>query len=115
MSEPRVMSIKSMSHLVDPDNGLIDRSIFTSRDIFEQEQERIFTRAWLFVGHESQISEPGDFVSSRMGTEPVILCRDRERRVRVYLNSCRHRGMKVCLYDEGNTTESYARIWCLSI
>jgi phenylpropionate dioxygenase-like ring-hydroxylating dioxygenase large terminal subunit len=97
------MSTETLSRLVDPENGLIDRSIFTNRDIFEQEQERIFTRAWLFVGHESQIPEPGDFVSSRMGTEPVILCRDRERRIRVYLNSCRHRGMKVCLYDEGNT------------
>jgi phenylpropionate dioxygenase-like ring-hydroxylating dioxygenase large terminal subunit len=38
-----------------------------------------------------------------MGEESVILCRDREERVRVFLNSCRHRGMKVCRYDEGNT------------
>ena len=89
--------------LIDAENGLIDRGIFTSRDIFEEEQERIFTRAWLFIGHESQIPEPGDFVSTRMGTEPVILCRDREGNLRAYLNSCRHRGMKVCLYDEGNT------------
>ena len=89
--------------LVDAENGLIDRCIFTSKDIFEEEQEKIFTRAWLFIGHESLIPNPGDFVSSRMGTEPVILCRDREGEVHVFLNSCRHRGMKVCRYDVGNT------------
>ena len=39
-----------------------------------------------------------------MGEESVILCRDRAGEVHVFLNSCRHRGMKVCRYDEGNTT-----------
>ena len=38
-----------------------------------------------------------------MGEESVILCRDRAGEVHVFLNSCRHRGMKVCRYDEGNT------------
>ena len=42
--------------------------------------------------------------SPRMGEESVILCRDRAGAVHVFLNSCRHRGMKVCRYDEGNTT-----------
>src|SRR6266404_4138689 len=57
----------------------------------------------LFVGHESQIPNPGDFFVSSMGEESVILCRDRAGKVHVFLNSCRHRGMKVCRYDEGNT------------
>ena len=46
---------------------------------------------------------PGDFFVSGMGEESVILCRDRAGKVHVFLNSCRHRGMKVCRYDEGNT------------
>ena len=58
------MCAETVGKLVDPENGLIDRSIFTKRDIFEQEQETIFTRAWLFIGHESQIPEPGDFIST---------------------------------------------------
>jgi phenylpropionate dioxygenase-like ring-hydroxylating dioxygenase large terminal subunit len=89
--------------LVDLAAGRVSRDIFVSEAIYAEELERIFARAWLFVGHESQIPKAGDFFVSCMGEESVILCRDRDERVRVFLNSCRHRGMKVCRYDEGNT------------
>jgi phenylpropionate dioxygenase-like ring-hydroxylating dioxygenase large terminal subunit len=88
---------------VDLDQGLVSREIFVSDEIYQQELEKVFARAWLFVGHESQIAKPGDFFVSSMGEESVILCRDREGKVHVFLNSCMHRGMKVCRYDEGNT------------
>src|SRR5207302_293030 len=89
--------------LVDTKTGQISREIFVNEAIYAEEQERIFARAWLFIGHESQIPNPGDYAAARMGEEAVILCRDRAGEVHVFLNSCRHRGMKVCRYDEGNT------------
>ena len=89
--------------LVDLKVGQISREIFVNEEIYQQELERLFTRAWLFVGHESQIPNPGDYFVSSMGEESVILCRDRVGEIHVFLNSCRHRGMKVCRYDEGNT------------
>jgi phenylpropionate dioxygenase-like ring-hydroxylating dioxygenase large terminal subunit len=89
--------------LVNLKTGQISREIFVNEAIYQEELERIFARAWLFVGHESQIPNPGDFAVSGMGEESVILCRDRAGEVHVFLNSCRHRGMKVCRYDEGNT------------
>jgi hypothetical protein len=73
----------------------ISREIFVNDEIYAEEQERIFARAWLFVGHESQIPNPGDYFVSSMGEEAVILCRDRANAIHVFLNSCRHRGMKV--------------------
>ncbi len=88
---------------VDVERGIVSREIFVSDRVFEDELEHLFTRAWLFVGHESLVPKPNDFFVSRMGTESVILCRDRERKLHVFLNTCRHRGMKVCRYDEGNT------------
>ena len=89
--------------MVDVSNGEISREIFVNESIYQREQERIFARAWLYVGHESQVKQPGDFILSRMGEESVILTRDQTGRIRVLLNTCRHRGMKVCRYDEGNT------------
>jgi phenylpropionate dioxygenase-like ring-hydroxylating dioxygenase large terminal subunit len=95
---------QDFSKLVDAESGIISREIFVSRDIYAQELETLFTRAWLFVGHESLVPEPGDFYSARMGEESVLLCRDQQGKLHVFLNSCRHRGMKVCRYDQGNTT-----------
>ena len=92
-------------HEVDPDKGIISREIFVNDEIFATELEQVFARAWLFVGHESQIPEPGDFFNSRMGTESVLLTRDPQGEIHVLLNSCRHRGMKVCRYDEGNASD----------
>jgi phenylpropionate dioxygenase-like ring-hydroxylating dioxygenase large terminal subunit len=96
-------AITTTDRLVDAERGIISREIFVSDGIFAEELEKLFARAWLFVGHESQIPEPGDYFTSRMGTESVILCRDKTRRIHVFLNTCRHRGMKVCRYDQGNT------------
>ena len=91
---------KYLNGLVNTIDGKISREIFVNEDIYQQEQEQVFTRSWLFVGHESQVAKPGDFFVSCMGEESVILCRDREGQIHVLLNSCRHRGMKVCRYDE---------------
>ena len=99
------MTMKPSAHdLIDADHGVISREIFVSEAVFREELEKVFTRAWLFVGHESQIPNPGDFFSSRMGEESVILVRDKAGEIHVFLNSCRHRGMKVCRYDSGNTS-----------
>jgi phenylpropionate dioxygenase-like ring-hydroxylating dioxygenase large terminal subunit len=89
--------------LLDVENGTASREIFVNAEIYRREQEQIFARAWLLVGHESQVPNPDDFYVSRMGEESVILTRDRQGRLHVFLNTCRHRGMKLCRYDEGNT------------
>ena len=89
--------------LVNSKAGQVSREIFVNDEIYAQEQEQVFTRSWLYIGHESQVSKPGDYFVSCMGEESVILCRDRDSKLHVFLNSCMHRGMKVCRYDEGNT------------
>ena len=94
------MDIKS---LIDPEGGLIDRRIFADREIYELERERLFARCWLYLGHECEVPNPGDFVMRYMGEEPVILCRDLAGRLRAHLNLCRHRGNRVCRADRGNT------------
>ena len=93
----------SSPKMVDLKNGSISREIFVDQGVYQDELERVFAKSWLFVGHESQVPKPGDYFVSCMGEESVILCRDRQGELHIFLNSCMHRGMKVCRYDEGNT------------
>ncbi len=95
------MGNDSLEHLVSPD-GTVSREVFVNREIYERELVEVFGRAWLLVGHESLIPKPFDFFLSRMGEDSVILTRDRQDKIHVLLNSCMHRGMKVCRYDKGN-------------
>jgi phenylpropionate dioxygenase-like ring-hydroxylating dioxygenase large terminal subunit len=87
--------------LVDSEAGIVSRKIFADPDIYAQEQERIFRRCWLFVGHDSMLPRPGDFISNYMGEDPVIVWRGGSGRPQVFLNTCPHRGNKLCLFDSG--------------
>lgn len=91
-----------MRDLVDWRAGRIDRRIFRDPEIYERELERVFARSWLFVAHESQLAAPGDYLTSYMGEDSVIVARDDEARINVFLNSCPHRGNRVCFADSGH-------------
>ena len=76
--------------------------IYTDPAIFDEELEKIFRRTWVFVGHESEIPEPGDFRARRIGRQPVLFVRGQDGVVRVLMNRCTHRGSLVCVEERGN-------------
>jgi 3-phenylpropionate/trans-cinnamate dioxygenase subunit alpha len=92
-----------VSGLVDPEGGLLDRAIWTDEQIYRQELRRIFATSWLFLAHTDQFHKPGDFFTTYMGEDPVIVTMGKDRRIRAFLNSCRHRGARVCRADFGAT------------
>jgi nitrite reductase/ring-hydroxylating ferredoxin subunit len=91
-----------MNQLVDAERGLISRRIFIEQEIYEQELKQIFARCWLFLCHDSQIPEPGDFFTTYMGEDPVLVVRDTAGQVHAFLNVCRHRGNRLCRAEVGN-------------
>ena len=97
------MNVQSIKALVQPDR--VHRSVYTDPALFDLEMDRIFGRAWLVLGHESQVPNPGDFFTTRMGLEPVIVTRHTDGSVRVLINRCAHRGARVCEATAGTTRE----------
>jgi phenylpropionate dioxygenase-like ring-hydroxylating dioxygenase large terminal subunit len=101
MSE-REQVLDRLRATVHPEAGQIPAFIYTNPAVYALELERIFQRAWLFVAHESEVAEPGDFVTRSMGEQPVVVSRGEDGVVRVMLNVCRHRAMRVVRTDAGN-------------
>src|SRR5688572_23473788 len=91
-----------LGSLIDLQTHEVSRRIFIEREIYEEELEKIFARCWLFLAHESQVPNPGDFVSAYMAEDPVLVVRDSRGSIGAFLNTCRHRGMRVCRADAGN-------------
>lgn len=86
------------------EDGRVHRDIYVDPKVFEAEMHRIFMRNWVYVGHDSEIAQPGDYKMTAMGTTPVVLVRDGDGIARVVVNRCTHRGAAVCLVPKGNTT-----------
>jgi len=77
--------------------------LYSDPAVFEDEMEKIFYRNWVFVGHESEIPQSGDYRTRWIGRQPVIMSRDEDGAVHLLLNRCRHQGASVCQEDHGNS------------
>ena len=83
------------------DAFLVDRCAYVEPGIAELEQQRIFEKCWLYVGHESEVPSAGSFVTRTVGGWPVILARGEDGAVRAFANTCTHRGAFVCREPSG--------------
>jgi p-cumate 2,3-dioxygenase subunit alpha len=80
----------------------VHRGTMFDADVLEQERKLIFDRSWLYVGHESEIENPHDFRTRNVGGRPIIFTRNEDRQVKVFVNSCPHRGMQIETRGEGH-------------
>ena len=73
----------------------LEQKYFVSPGVFAQEQEKIFSKKWVLVGHQSQIAKPGDYFVQEVANESLIIIRDQRGTVRSFYNVCRHRGTRL--------------------
>lgn len=86
----------------------VHRRCYTDPELFELEMRRIFGAAWIYVGHESQIPNVGDYVSALIGKQSVLMIRHTDSSVHVLYNRCPHKGARV-LPDGGGNTGKFMR------
>ena len=94
------MSLYDWDHLVREDK--VHRLIYTDPAIFAAEMTHIFGQTWVYLAHESEIAEPNDFITRRVGLRPLIITRDSNGVIRALFNRCTHRGTTVCRAERGN-------------
>jgi nitrite reductase/ring-hydroxylating ferredoxin subunit len=99
---PRLADGTWLRELIDFKARAVSLRVLRDPEIHRLELKRIFARAWVCLGHEGEIPAPGDFVTRYVGEDQVIVTRAKDGSVRVLLNVCAHRGMRVCFADEGN-------------
>lgn len=80
---------------------------YSSPEVFAKEQEHIFEKMWLCVARSSDIAKPGDFQTVQVGSENLIISRNRKKEARAFFNVCRHRGAKVCSAESGEGARSF--------
>ena len=87
-----------------PEAGIfrVHRSAMTSPEILQMEQERVFNKCWLYLCHESEVENPGDYRRRNVAGRPLFFVRGSDGKVRVFLNTCTHRGALICRRDQGN-------------
>src|SRR5947199_10379610 len=68
---------------------------FVLPEVFAEEQDRIFSKQWVLVGHQSQLAEAGDYFVAEVGNESLIIVRDKGGELHGFYNVCRHRGTRL--------------------
>jgi phenylpropionate dioxygenase-like ring-hydroxylating dioxygenase large terminal subunit len=93
-----------IASLIDRDLREVSARVLSDPEIYRLELERIFSRSWIVLGHESEIPNAGDFVTRKLGDDPVILSRRHDGGIDCVLNVCSHRSATVCREEAGNAS-----------
>lgn len=101
---------KSLSHKIedyiveDAEKGdyRLHRSVFTDEELFELEMKHIFEGNWIYLAHESQIPNNGDYYTTYIGRQPIVIARNKDGELNAIINSCSHRGAMLCRHKSGN-------------
>jgi nitrite reductase/ring-hydroxylating ferredoxin subunit len=81
----------------------VQSRVYTDPLLYDQEMREIFERSWVYIGHASEIAQPGDYRTGRIGTQPIIVARSKDGDISVLLNGCRHRANAIRREERGNS------------
>ncbi|GAA4856859.1 benzoate 1,2-dioxygenase large subunit [Actinomycetospora corticicola] len=100
----RAEQVLSDAVVDDREAGVVkaNRRIFTDEEIFELEMKHIFEGNWVYLAHESQVAEPGDYFTTSIGRQPIVITRDKDGALHCLINACAHRGAMLCRKKRDN-------------
>lgn len=85
----------------------VHRDVYVNPDIFRLEMEHLFRNTWVYVGHDSQVANAGDYFGTSIGDQPVLMVRHSDGNVYVLHNRCPHKGTRITTETCGNTGKMF--------
>jgi len=86
----------------------VHRDVYIDEEVFHLEMEHLFANTWVYVGHDSQVPNEGDYFGTTIGTASILMVRHSDGTVRVLHNRCPHKGTRITTETCGNTANSSA-------
>ncbi|HEU4432224.1 MAG TPA: Rieske 2Fe-2S domain-containing protein, partial [Pyrinomonadaceae bacterium] len=94
----------------DPDLPLdhastIPASWYTDRDLYDLELESVFSNTWQLAARRDQVEQPGQYVSTDVAGEPIVVVRGSDGVLRAFFNVCRHHAAAVMTEPQGKAAQ----------
>jgi len=80
----------------------IPASWYVNEHLYDLELRTVFTDNWHLAGRHDQLEKPGQYVTTDVGTEPIVVVRDNDNVLRAFFNVCRHHAAAVMTEPEGS-------------
>lgn len=108
--------MQTQPYVIDePANSIfrVNRETMTADEVLGREWDAVFGHNWLYIGHESELAQPGEYRRRTVGGRPLFFVRGRDDEVRAFHNTCPHRGAVICRQDEGvtNVFQCFYHAW----
>jgi methanesulfonate monooxygenase large subunit len=88
-----------------PDTHSVDNRVYSDPEIFREEHDKILSKIWKFVAHESEIAQPNDYRTTTVAGTPLVVARGRDVVIRTFVNACSHHGAQILKQPRGNAEE----------
>src|SRR5438477_11692036 len=80
----------------------LPQPFYTDPDLYAFDVSAIFGRSWLMIGFEAELPDPGSYMATTIGRNPIVVVRGRDGEIRAFHNTCRHRGSQICAQGHGH-------------
>src|SRR5262249_5487940 len=81
----------------------LPQPFYCDPDVYAFDVAAVLPRSWVLLGFEAELPTPGSYLSVTIGPHPVLVVRGRDRVIRGFHNTCRHRGAQICQEGGGSS------------
>jgi len=85
----------------------VHRDVYLDPELFDLEMEQLWRNAWIYLGHASQVPQPGDYITAEIARQPVIMVRHSDGSVRALMNRCAHKGTRLVSDRAGHVNRAF--------